>query len=201
MMKAGKKHGVRLAVAKPADELRRAMPLWHHAGEGSGRSVADTGASRCLRERHGVSTVGDCRAVAERLWRNGGGHRTNPACGCFDCVTDRTRWACDNPPRCATAARKAIQKLVPMWRPGTVVDNDRLSLTSRRKELNREALARRGRIVFDPTMTDRLPMANAFRAFTTETVAEDADTTVTGRPRAAQPAPELEVFIVLNYGL
>ncbi|KAI0741086.1 hypothetical protein C8Q76DRAFT_609203, partial [Earliella scabrosa] len=174
MVQAGKKYGVGLVTMKPSPNLKGAMPIWHHMGEGPGKNVADTVASHCLRERHGVATVGDCRTVAERTWRMDGRHRANPACGCFDCVTDRARWACDNPARCAAAASKAIKKLVPLWRPGTEVAGDGLSLTPRRTAANRAALAGGGRCTFDPIMTDELPIANAFRAFINDRVETDS---------------------------
>ncbi|KAI0697481.1 hypothetical protein C8T65DRAFT_710367 [Cerioporus squamosus] len=164
MIKAARKHGVKLDAPKPAKMIRTAIPIWYHVGKKEGNSVANTTAARCLREVHGVVTVLDAQIVAKRLGTETEGHRMRPGCECKICALDRVM-GCDNPGRCAEAARKALQCLNPVWALQDEGWRDGLSLTRRRKTANGVADARQQRITFDPGLTDGDELANIFRVF------------------------------------
>ncbi|RDX53126.1 hypothetical protein OH76DRAFT_1316751, partial [Lentinus brumalis] len=165
MIKAARKYGARLDVRNPTEELKELMPIWYHAGDGEGRSTANTEASRCLRERHNVQSVLDALGIAGRLRNQLSTHRARPTCPCAACTSDRDRLDCTNPHRCAEAAAKLIHKLQPLWRPEPNRHTDGLSLTKRRKERNLRAAASNDRVIFNPTISDHSPLANVFRVF------------------------------------
>ncbi|KAI0659857.1 hypothetical protein C8Q70DRAFT_893816, partial [Cubamyces menziesii] len=165
MIKCAKKYHVALDVAKPNAALRKAMPIWYHPELGDGRDVSKTASAICLRSRHEVKTVGQCMRVAQRLTHPSGMHRQNGTCECGDCLRDRIDRGCDNPHRCAVAANKLTLRLRSKWDPKENVINDGLSLTKDRLEQNEVAREERGRVTFDPSLTQGLPLALTFRAF------------------------------------
>lgn len=168
MIRAATKYGVRVDSPNPAAKLKRAMPVWYHLGKAGGRSTANCKAARCLRANHGVSTVLDASRVAGRLPRTGGQagqHRTTQKCGCVPCDEDRRLRGCDNPHRCAVAAAKLLENLMPVWKDEDAQVSDGLTLTARRVQLNADARAENGRMVFDPTITDTGELTDVFRVF------------------------------------
>ena len=163
MVKVAEKYRVQLAAQNPSEEMKKALPIWYHGGEGPGRQVANSTASACLRENHGVTTVGETMIVARRTRdRN---HRDRSNCQCLDCEADRRSKGCDNPARCALAAKKAIKKLIPKWRPEDHRQKDGLSLSKSALKRNDAALKDGRQVTFNPSMTENLPLANVFRAF------------------------------------
>ncbi|KAI0646198.1 hypothetical protein C8Q79DRAFT_891669, partial [Trametes meyenii] len=183
LVKVAKKYNVRCEARNPAKDLREQVPIWHHMGTKQGKSVANTVASKCLRERHGVTTVAQCAGVAKRLKEGGeDNHWKNAGCECHDCDVDRRVRGCDNPHRCATAAGKALEKLTMKWRPERRENEDGLSRT-RRQELNEENGQTEGRIVFNPSVATEAPLANAFRIFGEEGEGARGVALRTRRPR------------------
>ncbi|KAI0353110.1 hypothetical protein OH77DRAFT_1358796, partial [Trametes cingulata] len=167
MVKVAKKFGVRCSVSNPSHQLRNAIPIWYHKGWKEGRSVANTVAAKCLRERHLVSTTAQCAKVAARLKSAAYGHVARANCGCADCDSDRRVRCCNNPHRCATAALKLVDRLRPKWHPDRRANDDGLTLTRTRMDANRAARLENDRVTFDPTITQGLPLAETFRVFTT----------------------------------
>ncbi len=168
MLRVAEKYGVRVDAPNPALALRRAMPVWYHIGKAEGRSVANTKASRCLRENHRVTTVSDAVRVADRLPRRtgqAGVHRQNAACKCVACDEDRRLRGCDNPHRCAVAAQKLSQNLDPIWQDLPDENSDGLTLTNARLRKNAEAGRDGGRIEFNPTITNDGATSDIFRVF------------------------------------
>ncbi|KAI0687596.1 hypothetical protein C8Q76DRAFT_772165 [Earliella scabrosa] len=62
MIKTAKKYGVVADSPNPSREIKAAMPIWYHVGLLDGRSTANSGASKCLRDRHDVN--GTCGRTA-----------------------------------------------------------------------------------------------------------------------------------------
>ncbi|KAI0677754.1 hypothetical protein C8Q78DRAFT_961890, partial [Trametes maxima] len=164
IVSTAQKYGIVCEARNPAKEIREQMPIWHHISAKEGRSTANTKASKCLRERHGATTLASCTKIAARL-KDAKAHKKNAHCKCSDCESDRSAKSCDNPHRCATAARKALDNVTKKWNPGREGNKDGLSLTPRRKEKNAKARQEEGRITFDPSVAVSGPIANAFRVF------------------------------------
>ncbi|TFK83414.1 hypothetical protein K466DRAFT_440347, partial [Polyporus arcularius HHB13444] len=165
MINTAHKHGLRLDVLNPAEDLKELMPIWYHIGTGEGRSSANSVASKCLRDRHGISTVLDTLRATQMRHPRDPAHRAKASCQCGQCARDRSRFSCENPHRCAEAAEKLVHKLIPLWKPDASCPTDGLSLTKRRKDRNIVAKDTNGRIIFDPSITEHAPLSNAFRIF------------------------------------
>lgn len=177
MMKTATKYNLAISTNNPTEVFKAALPMWYHVGEADGRSLANTLSARCLREKHGVLTVGECAAVAERLSRRGATgspHTPKRTCMCYECERDRTVKGCDDPHRCAGMAAKLLQKLTPLWKLSPVSRTDNLSLTPRRIRRNAEARAIDERVVFNPSVSARAPVESALRLFGPMKVDQDA---------------------------
>ncbi|KAH9849698.1 hypothetical protein C2E23DRAFT_701387, partial [Lenzites betulinus] len=182
MIRSAKKFNVRLDPLLPDENLCLAVPIWYHLATNQRRSVANTAAGKCLRERHKVTSVGDCAAVAQRLraaLNASAPHTLNAWCKCTSCVCDREEKGCANPHRCAKAAYKAVDQLRPLWKVGEGRLEDNLSLSRSRKEANVRARAENGAIVFDPSIRSSLPIEAVFRVFD---ASRDADCAIPRRP-------------------
>ncbi|KAI0656997.1 hypothetical protein C8Q70DRAFT_887487, partial [Cubamyces menziesii] len=189
MVKVARKYGVKVDVPNPKEDLKKAMPIWYHIATESVAYGPNSKSGRCLRDKHAVSTVGQCAQVAGRR----GEHTQSAECGCRPCIEDRIDKGCDNPARCVRAAAKMIRKLHPKWRPerGESV-KDGLTLTGARREQNEIARESDERITFDPSITQGAPLASAFRVFTSRDQSK--------RPARRPPRPyqvdaeEVEVY-------
>ncbi|OJT09202.1 LINE-1 retrotransposable element ORF2 protein [Trametes pubescens] len=166
MVVAAKKFGAKCDVRVASRELRNAMPVWYHLGAEGGRSTAKSAASKCLRDNHGVSNVAQCVAMATRLRPENTEHRPSQLCECAECDEDRKNAQCANPHRCACAAERLLDKLQPKWNPFQTYHADALTLTPGRKRANDSARAQKERVVFDPSVTQTVPLAAVFRVFT-----------------------------------
>ncbi|KAI0667435.1 hypothetical protein C8Q78DRAFT_930355, partial [Trametes maxima] len=193
MIMTAKKYGVCCETRNPGLEIRNELPVWHHLQEKAGRSTANSEASICLRERHGVTTVIQCLRIAQRLENGENNHRKNNKCKCYECDRDRRTMGCLNPHRCVIAARKMIAKIKMKWNPEGRANDDGLTLTRRRKEANKRAEENKGRIIFDPSMKQEGPIANALRVFVKD---RDKLQTAALRPRKSYgvEGEEVEVF-------
>ncbi|KAI0349299.1 hypothetical protein OH77DRAFT_1465574 [Trametes cingulata] len=193
MIKVADAYGVKCDVPNPTKEIRGELPIWYHCGFKAGRSTANSVASRCLRDRHGVVSTAQCAKVAGRITLEGGEHRPNPNCMCYECDADRRVRGCANPHRCATAAAKAVAKIWQKWDPSRRGNRDGLTLTRGRKQRNESARLDKQRVLFDPSVTLDKPVASVFRVFTKQ----NHDSRHVGlRPlrRFVVPEEEVEVY-------
>ncbi|KAI0356448.1 hypothetical protein OH77DRAFT_1477486, partial [Trametes cingulata] len=193
MIRAGAKFGVKCDVRNPAKDLREELPVWYHCGSKPGRSTANSTSSRCLRDRHMVMTTKQCAKVAERLTLADTGHKPRASCPCTDCDADRRVRSCDNPHRCALAAKKAIEKLERKWQPDRPGNIDGLTLTRSRRERNQQAQLGGGRVLFDLSITQSAPIAFGFRVFTSDAVGMDCAALRPPRPYH-RPEETVEVY-------
>ncbi|KAH9850138.1 hypothetical protein C2E23DRAFT_735683 [Lenzites betulinus] len=168
MIKAARKYGVRCSATLPSRDLKLAMPAWHHIGATTRALRARQNTIDCLATRHGARSVADYSRVADRLERWDDAHTDRDTCACAGCSTDRDVLGCPAPNVCARTASRAVQNLIPSWNPRVDGNVDGLTLTRTRKVANSEARADQGRIVFDPSVTQVMPLANVFRVFSAE---------------------------------
>jgi hypothetical protein len=113
----------RVSFDPPALEvkLKRLMPVWHHLGF-EGIWVHNNGQKEvCLRQNHGIATVGDLEALVTRVRH--GDHKLSGKCKCDTCGQDRLA-GCTNPHGCSSAATRLLDKLPPKWSPCLPGDDD-----------------------------------------------------------------------------
>lgn len=169
MMRVAKKHNARFEAIKLSAELKKKLPMWYHIG-GSKRLALynNTPAGKCLRNNHGVKTVGDALIVANRTRHRDPDdpHEKTANCQCGACTQDRNTHQCRNPNRCALAAQRLIECLQPKWDPDSRTPDDGLSLTPRRIQKNEKAQKEGGPVLFNPSITVKDDIGKIFRVFT-----------------------------------
>ncbi|OJT15040.1 Ribonuclease H1, partial [Trametes pubescens] len=86
-----------------------------------------------------------------------------------------------------------IGRLKPKWNPTQMGQGDGLSLTKNRKRANESARGCNERIIFDPSITEDMPLASVFRVFTSS--AHEKDETAHRPPRPfGMRGEDTEVF-------
>ena len=163
MLKVARDHRTNLAAIKVSTHLRHELPAWYHIDEKLAAITSRMG--KCLIDNHKVSTVADLVKVSVRLRDQPDNHRPTPFCACDACTEDSAS-GCYNPHECATEALQRIRKISPKWNPlDQELPPDPLSLTPSRKTRNQLARHNNGAITFDPSVTCKDNLANAFRVF------------------------------------
>ncbi|KAH9832068.1 uncharacterized protein C8Q71DRAFT_695173, partial [Rhodofomes roseus] len=170
MLKTAKKHKANFAAIKLEKSLKEQLPMWYHISATKQlRRLDNTILSKCLRKVHNVTTVADIAQAARHdapIEAEGTGTRT--VCQCDQCTADRSL-GCKDPIRCRIAAGRLLGDIGLKWNPSDPSPNDRLTLTKSRKEANTKALDKNGEYVtFDPSVTERGGIAEAFRVFVDE---------------------------------
>ncbi|EPS94794.1 hypothetical protein FOMPIDRAFT_25316, partial [Fomitopsis schrenkii] len=163
MLLTGKKYNACFAAIKLDTTLKTELPVWYHMGaDAKLRRLNNTRISDCLRNNHRVQTVLDLL----RLRRHTQTAYIPPEndCDCNDCGQDRRR-GCKHPFTCHEAAIKLLALVKPKWHPDHIGPMDGLTLTRRREERNKEALDEDGTITFNPSVTERGGISEAFRIF------------------------------------
>ena len=166
MIRVARKYNTNLAAIRLTPRLRAQLPAWYHIAN-KPRPIRSA-ASKCLLERHNVTTVADLVQVSARIRRAATDslHETTPRCVCHECIEDRIN-GCRDPHTCAEEARTRIQQIFPKFNPLLPGDrHDTLSLTRRRKERNERARENDGEITFDPSITSKEDLAECFRIYT-----------------------------------
>ena len=165
MLKAAKKYATKFAPIRITKNLKEAMPAWLQIGHP--KTIPQNAQAKCLIGTHNVTTIKDLCRITERLKRvyRGGVHTPVYSCHCKDCTEDRAK-GCTNPQKCAIGAQRRLEKLVPKMNPMTQTHNDNLSLTTRRKASNIVARRENTGIIFNPSVTEKMNLADCFRIFT-----------------------------------
>jgi ribonuclease HI/exonuclease III len=168
MLEAARKHKTNLAAIRIAPHLRHQLPAWHHIA--SAPCSMNNEESRCLLSRHEVRTVADLIRISARIRTPNATlnapHTPEQYCICRECIYNRLE-GCRNPHRCASEALKRLQKISPRLNPLSPSNrHGGLSLTKRRKAMNRTAKKNGEAIIFDPSITSKEDLAECFRTFT-----------------------------------
>ncbi|KAJ7429204.1 hypothetical protein B0H11DRAFT_1641344, partial [Mycena galericulata] len=138
--------------------ILRDMPIWYHREAESGiRRMNHSDASECLRDKHGVRSVGDAEKFAR--CRTARGHQPRSNCACAKCEQARTDSGCEDPHSCYQKAHELLNKLPYKWDPRREQPEDYESQESGNPDDE-------GWIVFDKSITTNGPLANIFRIFT-----------------------------------
>ena len=168
MLKAARKYNASIEALRLTNPLRAQLPAWYHVASDAEAIKSPT--AKCLLNTHRVSTVADLLKISARI-RNPNDNQNPPHqqimyCYCRDCCNDRTA-GCGNPHACAQEAQKRLEQIAPKLNPLSPGDeHGNLSLTGRRKRRNVIAKAQNDEITFDPSITCKKDLAEAFRIFT-----------------------------------
>ncbi|EPS95585.1 hypothetical protein FOMPIDRAFT_48592 [Fomitopsis schrenkii] len=187
MILTAKKFNVSLAAVKLDKEMKCRLPIWYHLGATKKmRRLNNSPESECLRTNHAVTIVADIQKIAtrqcfQRASESGNDYIPNN-CSCPCCERDR-RAGCRHPMKCCLAAKRALTEILPKWHPGEESPKDGLSLTKRREERNEDAFNEGGILTFNPSITQRGELENAFRVFVDPAVHNEPPATRRARGR------------------
>lgn len=169
-----KKYNVSFAALKLSRKMKKKLPMWYHLGaKPILNRLNNAPNTECLRENHGVRSVGDIVRIINRR-----DHHPDPDrpcsvrrnCACLVCRRERAQAACENPTKCYRAARTLLDSIHEKWHPDWSDDDDDLSLTRHRKIKNmnmRQCVQDDDAyLLFDPSITTRSTLEKGFRIFT-----------------------------------
>ncbi|KAH9923549.1 uncharacterized protein B0H18DRAFT_839941, partial [Fomitopsis serialis] len=168
MLRIGKKYNVSLAAIKLDRNLKGKLPIWYHMGASKKlRRLNNTSISDCLRETHGILRVVDLLRLTRRQHTRGDAPNpnANPSeCICDDCIDDMAQ-GCLHPHKCIAAAANLLEQVAAKWHPHTATPGDGLSHTRTRRIDNIKAHGAGQPVCFDPSITERGDLSEAFRVF------------------------------------
>ena len=168
MLKVAKKYNTSIEALRLTTQLRAQLPAWYHIASDAEPIRGTT--AKCLLNIHKVSSVADLMKISACI-RNpdpnqNPPHRQITFCYCQDCCKDRTD-GCRNPNACAEEAQKRLEQIAPKLNPlSPGYGHGDLSLTGRRKRRNMISKTQGGEILFDPSITCKRDLTEAFRIFT-----------------------------------
>jgi ribonuclease HI/exonuclease III len=167
-----------------ANTVQCEMPIWYHIGGTDALTkYMNIGASKCLRNKHKVMTVGDTLRIATR---NGTNHVPQQKCGCQECRIDRIQLKCKNPKLCIARAQRLLNCLQPKWDPRINEIQDGLTLTAEQLCQNKKALKENEEIIFNPDVHIR-DIESGFRIFTDNSSQSNMPATRFPRPTVDTP--------------
>ncbi|KAE9396833.1 hypothetical protein BT96DRAFT_824151 [Gymnopus androsaceus JB14] len=106
---------MRLESWNPSKEIKRSRQIWFH-GDASPRLrlLNNSRAAHCLKERHGLLTVGQAEDLANHLEKHE--HFPWDECECEHCVKAE-ELGCKHPHTCFSKAKELLDMLTPKWDP------------------------------------------------------------------------------------
>ncbi|KAJ7484766.1 hypothetical protein B0H11DRAFT_1722699 [Mycena galericulata] len=164
LLKTAKEFNVKFDCLDIDEELKKQLPIWFHIGADCKLSKLNiSSASKCLRDVHGVNSVGDLMNYINRIDPNRA-HYQRSNCGCSVCKSDRNR-GCSKPFTCQSEAAQLLNCVEPKWDPRRKLNQPNPALTPEQKSENVSALTDKKPITFDPDITVKSDLSLAFRAF------------------------------------
>ncbi|TFY53337.1 hypothetical protein EVJ58_g9508 [Rhodofomes roseus] len=200
MIRVAKKYSVSFAALKLGTAMKNTLPIWYHLGANKRlRKLNNSKISDCLRDRHGVSYVADLLPLTQRGCLRAAGALSNDfvpsQCGCKECAADELR-GCKHPLACCRAAATLLEQVLPKWHPEMDRTPDGLTLTTKRHEANAKTLEEaEGDMIFDPSLTNRGPIMEAFRVFVDPSVHNEPPA-IRARPGRVILEEAITVYIV-----
>jgi len=169
MLKTGQNSGISFEALKLSDALKEQLPAWYHLGTNQQMtSLNNHKASKCLREKHLIKTVGDLVQTTKRGkdTTSTHTHRNRINCACQYCRHDRQIYACLAPNKCYITAKALLSQLNEKWNPDNNNPIDGLTHTPNRKLANANTHSNGEKIIFDPSVTSDNDLSHNFRVFT-----------------------------------
>ncbi|KAF5352050.1 hypothetical protein D9758_009406 [Tetrapyrgos nigripes] len=169
MINVGQKYGIRIEGLAFARDILREMPIWHHIqADPRIKRLTNSQASKCLMEKHRLTTVGQAEDLAAPLvttTERRSLHRRNDRCVCRDCQEVRQRHNCTHPHQCMLRAEELLNTLPQKWDPRREQPED-YEIGPDDHEGPRE----RNVETFDYRISTTGNLSDIFRIFTDETV-------------------------------
>ncbi|KAJ7469511.1 hypothetical protein FB451DRAFT_1176747 [Mycena latifolia] len=125
------------------------------------RHLSGGGGAKCLRNIHGVRTVGHILDIIQRNYHR---HSRRRNCACNSCRADRLL-GCDYPYKCQEEAIKILDCIDEKWDPRCTTNQPNAELTAEERTANSQALEDKKEVIFDPRITLNQPSSNGFRIF------------------------------------
>ncbi|THV01200.1 hypothetical protein K435DRAFT_632724, partial [Dendrothele bispora CBS 962.96] len=111
-----RKYNLRIEGIAFSKEIARQMPIWHHMeADSSIKQLSHTLASKCLKLKHNVRTVGDAEELAKNLEEEE--HKPQNNCECQVCKRLKQTMNCTHPHSCMKQAAKLLDTLPQKWDP------------------------------------------------------------------------------------
>jgi exonuclease III len=156
------KYNVAFECLKLARTVQKDLPIWHHFGASEGmRLLHNKQAAECLRNTHGVKTVGDLYDLLRETPQD---HLDEPECECGMC-THFNLLECGDSQQCLRMAKDLLQTIRTKWNPGSPEQDDGLDLSAEQQKTNNAALINKEPVRFDPSITV-MEEGGAYRVFT-----------------------------------
>ncbi|KAJ3737947.1 hypothetical protein EV360DRAFT_58583, partial [Lentinula raphanica] len=155
LLKVSTKHGAQLEGLAFSREILCQMPIWYHIESRSIRHLNRGRESSCLRDNHQVCTVGEAETLAKM--KGTPRHTNRRDCRCTSCTRVRSTTKCNAPNRCMNRAKQLLDTLPEKWNPCSVLPED--------FEPQVVEVPRRREGTFDPRITTRGSLSDAFRIF------------------------------------
>ncbi|THU82375.1 hypothetical protein K435DRAFT_584528, partial [Dendrothele bispora CBS 962.96] len=178
LLDTAQKYNLRIEGIAFSKEMVRKMPVWYHVeADPKIRLMIHTLASKCLKTKHIVRTVGDAEAIAEALLEEE--HEAQNNCECCKCTHLRESVQCAHPHGCMTQATKLLDMLPQKWDPRSEFPEDYQNKPQNDGEDWK---------AFDGRVTTKGELADIFRIFTEKNITPTKelpklkpDTNVNGR--------------------
>ncbi|KAF5338264.1 hypothetical protein D9611_014618 [Ephemerocybe angulata] len=207
MIRTAEKYNICFTPPAVTTTIKNAMPIWYHPGRKPGTRLApNNGAiATCLRNVHGVYTVGDLQWLVDNFphpTQGPGGTQPGSAsgdesddseCQCEKCRRDRAH-GCEDPAYCHDIATNILDSLKPKWNP----DDDRIDLEELligHEMLAMSFIPKGSERLFTPKLDEYTKESNGYRLF-----GKARDTWI-GRPMDIKTAkPQIDEVTVYYTG-
>ncbi|KAF6747931.1 hypothetical protein DFP72DRAFT_775337, partial [Ephemerocybe angulata] len=172
MLSVASKYNLRYAPPLLTEEGQRSLPAWYHPGKRGTTNTRDNGTiPQCLRDVHGVFTVGQLEALVSDFPHPPEFHEPpqeevdtlEPGCQCTQCDLLRQK-GCKDPVVCLERAVHELSLLGEKWHPNADAPtiND---LVHRFKEVTATLVLSETEKVFDPVLSAYASREGGFRIF------------------------------------
>jgi hypothetical protein len=175
MLKTAKKYNTTIDALRLTKQLCTQLPAWYHIS--SNAQIIRSPTAKCLLNNHKMTTVADLIKTSACI-RNPNANQNPPHqqityCYCKDCCDNRTN-GCSNPHACAQEAQTRLEQITPKLNPlSPGNEHGNHSLTGRQKRRNEVARVWNDEILFDPYITCKNDLSEAFRIFTAPNQSSD----------------------------
>ncbi|KAJ7657424.1 hypothetical protein DFH06DRAFT_991016, partial [Mycena polygramma] len=174
LLKTASDFNIRLDALNIDDEVKRGLPIWFHPAASKELNYLNNSlSSKCLRNIHKVSSVGDLMAITTGESPR---HSRRKNCACAACKHDRAR-GCIKPYACRDEGIKLLDCLHPKWDPRHLICQPNPALTVDELLINQNEYSDNKAVTFDPNIT-LSNFAHGFRVFV-------------NKPRSKKPADQL----------
>ncbi|KAJ7430777.1 hypothetical protein FB451DRAFT_1038724 [Mycena latifolia] len=162
MIKTAAKFQLKFDALSLAKDVKEELPVWFNiGGKKDLNRHNNSNCAKCLRNIHGVRTVGHILDIIQRNYHR---HSRRRNCACNSCRADRLL-GCDYPYKCQEEAIKILDCIDEKWDPRCTTNQPNAELTAEERTANSQALEDKKEVIFDPRITLNQPSSNGFRIF------------------------------------